>query len=805
MAAENIIERSFAGGEITPAMYARVDQSRYQTGLRTLRNRIVMRHGGATQRPGSMYVGTTLNGGNAVRLIPFIYNETGLGQSYVLEFGNMYIAFIQNGGYLLNNGAPYIITSPYAQADLPNLEFDQCADIVTITNQNYPIQELKRVNPLNWTIGPIVVGPSIGTINLTTFTAMGTGGGFFLYYAVAAVNAQGEEGIVNGKQFAGLALSSATTPVNLSWVAVPNAVTYRVYNYGLAGNVTAYGYIGTTGNTSFTDAGTTPDYNNGPVIQINPFANTPNNPLGFWGSTPGDFYNFNVHPLSQDDDAILSSVAGQEVNAIQHITELKYMLMLTAGAELFVQGNGSGVVTPSAINASAQSQYGAGPLRPLKVGDILLFVQALGSFIRDFVFDFVIDGYRGNDITLFSSHLFEGYQIVDWAYQKVPDSIIWAVRSDGVLLSCTYLREQQVLAWARHDFTNGFVENVCAIPENGQYAVYVVVRRVINGLTLRYIERISSRIWTDPINASYLDCYSTYDGRNTGSTTMTLTASGGFQSGTGTEYQQLLTLTSNTPYFGSGQTAQIGDAIFLQDALFVSSQGSEGNQIRCSIQAITSNTVATVTPNRAVPTEFQAIATTNWVRAVKSLSGLGYLQGQQVSVWADRYVVGSPLNPQVEQSYTISPTGTLTLDKCYGVIYVGLPMVADFETLAIDTTFGDSMLGETKNISEVIVYLYNTRSFFGGTRNPDTDPDNIVNGIVQNPLFNLTENKAQANRQTYDAPPSLITGAAFTSVNCNWSEEGRIFVRNVDPIPSTILAVVPAGLTSAKIPYSQRV
>jgi hypothetical protein len=256
---------------------------------------------------------------------------------------------------------------------------------------------------------------------------------------------------------------------------------------------------------------------------------------------------------------------------------------------------------------------------------------------------------------------------------------------------------------------------------------------------------------------------------------------------------------------------QIGDEVFLEDALFVSSQGTQGNQIRCTVQSInappfTPSASATVTPNKAVPAEFQGIPTPLWCRAVNKIYAPGYLQGQQVSIWADRFLVGSPLNPNVETVYTMPAPGVLlTFDKCYAVIYIGLPMIADFETLAIDTTFGDSMTGETKNISELIVYLYNTRGFFGGTKNPDTDPDNLVNGVVQNPLFNLIENKAQGNRQTYDAPPTLETGAEFTSVECNWSDEGRIFIRNVDPVPQTILAVIPAGLTSAKIPYSQKV
>lgn len=986
MPPENIIQRSFSGGEVTPAMYARVDETKYQTGLRTMRNHIGMRYGGATQRPGTQYVATTLFSVDPVRLIPFIYNETGLGQSYAMEFGDFFITFYQNGGVVIVSTAPtwnsgtayvignyvtfsgviyrcqanntnkepdtnptywdmdnrYVIPSPYAQADLPSIKFAECADAVIIVHRNYPPYQLLRLGPTNWTLTQITFGSSIG--GPTGVSASGGGSGGYSYgYFVTALAANGDEtdsSFGSVLVVGGVAQVSVTNPITLSWSGLAGAVSYNIYKIDSNSSGTAIsslGFIGSTTAISFVDAGITPDSNNqvpqhntlfvgsgnypstvGFIQQRLAFGATDNNPVGFWLSRTGSFFNFNIHLNSVDSDPVIGSMFGQEVNQVQELLELKFMLMLTGGAEVYVQGNGTGVVTPSAVNASTQSQYGCSSLRALKIGDVLIFNQALGSFIRDFSFDFVIDGYRGNDITLFSSHLFEGHQIVDWAYQKIPDSILWVVRDDGVLLSCTYLREQQILSWARHDFVNGFVNGVCCIPENGEYAVYLCIHRHIESVGgVNYIERMDSRIWKgpaaavangtanalgDPIDSSNMDFYGKYDGRNTtsieiivdgyitigpgnqtftwkdasnsfstpfsiiqGQTTVRLVdfleglvismnaqSSGysfsrsggkvvisnstydfqliassiltllGFSGTTGSgsmsytaqnipvenfssdsnAYTQILTLTSTAALFNIGM---LGDEIFIQDALFVSSQGSEGNQIRFTIQAYLSSTLVQATPNRIVPAEFQIAPTVNWVRAVKSLSGLEFLEGQQVSVWADRFLVGSPLNKNISQVYTVSDGATLTLDKCYGVIYVGLPMIADLETLAIDTSFGDSMLGETKDISQLIVYLYNSRGFWGGTRNPDSDPDNIVNGVVQDSLFNLTENKAQANRQTYDAPPGLLTESKFTNVECNWSEEGRIFIRNVDPVPLSVLAVVPSGLTSAKISYSQKV
>lgn len=1013
---------SFSAGELSPALYARTDLDRYANGLRTARNMMVMRQGGITGRPGTEYVSTALNGGNQIRLIPFIFNETGLGQSYLLEFGNQYITFYQNGGNVisstksitgitqanpgvitsathgfsngdiltldgilgmtqLDNGyfivanatantftmtdllgsvinttsysaytsggtanKIYKIASPYLQADLQNLKFDQCADIVTIVDQNYRPYELARMSPTNWTLTPIVFEPSIGPPVGLSYSGGGAGG--YIYgYAVSAIATNGDEtdnsviNLVVVPTSGGVAQVSVNNPITIAWDALPGAVSYKVYKQDSTSTGSAIpglGYIGNTAQTKLADTGILPDYSHQPpqyndifdgagnypatvgfAQQRRFFGDTENNPVGFWGSRPGSFSNFDVHLTTQDDDPIIGTIGGSEVNSIQDILELKFMLMLTAGAELYLQGDGSGVITPSAINASTQSQYGASPLRPLKVSDVLIFQQALGNSIRDFTFDFAIDGYRGNDITIFSAHLFEGFQIPDWCYQKVPDSIIWAARSDGILLSCTYVREQQILAWTRHDFTNGFVENICSIPENGEYAVYISIRRIINGATVRYIERISSRLWpdtvntppvqNDPINASYLDSFLKFDGRNTSGTTMTLTAtsvtvvagvndsvpvrfifaplapvnyltlppgtytpttlaaalqtvlmplSSGFsvnlvggkisisnveetdqfelfnqsdikQNSAGPilgfpgfnyvsilatpttltapnipcfdnsslAYQQSLVLTSSAPFFSA---AMVGNQIFLEDKEWVYSKGEKGNQVRCTIQSYISSMVVNITPSEAIPSEFQALPTTTWARAIQNISGLGYLEGQIVSIWADRFVVGSPLNSQVDTIYTVSG-GSVTLDKQYSVIYIGLPMTQDAEPLDLESYFGETMLGKRKRVSRVAVYVYNTRTFFVGGENPDDNEDNTND----DPLFQLYEEKSGRNQETYDVAPSLMTKQDYVIVPTRWTYSGRVFFRNVDPVPFSLLAIAPNSEDPVQTPYKR--
>ncbi len=805
-----------------------------------------MRHGGVTGRPGTMYVGTTQNAGAAVRLIPFIFNETGNGQSYVLEFGNQYIAFYQNGGVVsASPPTPYTISSPYLQADLADLQFAQSADVITIVHRNYAPRQLSRISATNWTLSTINFSNTAQALSSIVVITGTSGSGNTYTYLVTSIDAttgdeiEYERAIALGQVDTGsIGILSATNIATLNWGAAPNAAYYKVYRSDSNGDTQVLGFIGQSADTGFTDAGYTPDFTNAPpryssfgtpsgslsagnypgtvgfLQQRRGFGATTNNPVGFWLSHPGSYSNFAVHlGFQEDSDAIIGALAGEEVNQIQFLMELKFALMLTTGAEIYLQGDGTGVLKPSAINASAQSQYGASSLKPLKVGDVLLFNQSLGSFIRDFAFDFAIDGYRGNDVTVFSSHLFEGYSLSDWTFQKIPDSIIWAVRSDGTLLSCTYLREQQILAWAHHDFTNGTVENVCAIPENGNYALYLSIKRVINGATVRYIERLSSRIWQgsaanvaagmanalgDPIDATYLDCYGQYDGRNQSTLTiLTLTASGAFQTDS-TAYQQVLTLNHNSNGFSP---TQVGKEYFLYDAEFISSQGKSGHQVRLIMQSYISPSQMTCTPDSgAVPVEFQNVGINLWAVAVKTVAGLDYLEGQEVSVWADRFVVGSPLNANVTSTYTVSG-GSITLDKCYAVIYVGLPMVQDMQSLDQENAAGASMLAKRKRTGKVSIYTYMTRSLFAGSQDPDTNEDNEDGDY----LYGLEELMRGHNRETYDEPPELLTTQDWVTFDTRWNYGGRIFIRNVDPLPMSILSWAPEGEDPAQSPMYKKV
>lgn len=239
------------------------------------------------------------------------------------------------------------------------------------------------------------------------------------------------------------------------------------------------------------------------------FAATDNEPEAFWMSQPGLFTDYNISDPSRDDDSITATLVSAQVNAIKHMVPMPGgLIILTSYGAWQVSGGGgaNSPVTPANIAAQAQAYNGASDVTPLVINYDILYVQNKGSIVRDLSYNIYANIYTGNDITTISSHLFYGYTLERWAWQEAPHKIVWVVRNDGILLSLTFLKEQEVMGWAHHE-TNGDYKSICTISEGNEDAVYVVVQRNINGTVVQYIERFASRNMDGDIeNGWFLDC-----------------------------------------------------------------------------------------------------------------------------------------------------------------------------------------------------------------------------------------------------------------------------------------------------------
>ena len=750
-----IIQPSFAGGELAPGLYGRVDLGKYQVGVRLCRNAFVRLHGGLSNRPGMRFIGEVAHSTVRHRLITFQFNTE---QAYALVFGNQNMRVVRNGGlvtetaraitgatrtnpvvltvpghnfggsdeifvsgvggmtelngrsFLVTNPTAdtftlrtkdqvgldgtgyaaftsggtaariYQITTPYAEAQLPALNFVQSADVMYLVHPNHAPRKLSRTDHNAWTLTTVTFAPGIAAPGAPTVSALGPAGSGTTYsYVVTAVAAEtGEESLPSGVGSVINDLTGANARNGIDWIGVAGAEKYNVYRLdnGL------YAWIGDTETSEFIDQNIGPVRSDTPPKTRNPFSgsgnypscatfyeqrlvfgNSTNNPQTIWMSNSANFENFNVSNPAKDDDAVTVTIYAREVNAIRHLVPLDNLITLTSGAEWRLAGaSDTGFITPSSIERRPQSYWGAAPVPPLVVGNTLLFVQDKGSKIRDLSYSFESDGYAGSNLSVLAEHLFEGHTVQEWAFAKVPYSLAWCVRDDGKLLTLTYMREHEVWGWAQHE-TDGVVESVCAVSEGDEDAVYLIVRRTVGGRDVRYIERLHSRVFTD-----------------------------------------------------------------VQDAFFVDSGLSYAGP------------------------------------ATQTLGGLWHLEGREVVALADGNVF---------RGLTVA-NGAVTLNIPVGKAHVGLAYTTDIQTLPVDLGSREgSVQGRKKRVGKVTLRVEQSRGIFLG---PSSD--------------RLIEWK-QRDTESWGEAIQPFTGDVDIPILPQWNAEGDLWIRQSDPLPLTLLAALP--------------
>lgn len=314
----------------------------------------------------------------------------------------------------------------------------------------------------------------------------------------------------------------------ISWNAVSGAVRYEVYK---AENG-FFGFIGETTKTIFEDGiatvsgGVTPNFSISPPQGTDPFRIAGQFPGAvsfheqrkvFGGSLDepdttrysqtGNFTNFSSSSPPQADDAITATLNSRQVNEIRHFVPGTDLLIFTSGTEWRVNpGQGVGF-SATTLTQKPQSEWGIGRLRPILAGTNVLFVPDNGVSVRTLSFSFAQDAYTGNDLSILSSHFLDEFIINDWAYQRLPESRVYMIRSDGQVLTMTFNSEQEVVAWTIWD-TDGDFERVGGLrhqPTETEDAIYFVVKRTINDETVRLIEKLHTRFLNDPADAFFLD------------------------------------------------------------------------------------------------------------------------------------------------------------------------------------------------------------------------------------------------------------------------------------------------------------
>ena len=236
-------------------------------------------------------------------------------------------------------------------------------------------------------------------------------------------------------------------------------------------------------------------------------ANNNKYPYAVWLSRSGDYYNFSTEEANgtvTDDSAIMLSLVNRKEYQIQHLCASSDLIIFTDGNEWIVSG--SSTVTPSQCLAKTQSSRGCTDVIPISIGNRIIYVQRRGTTVRDFAYSFETDNYDGMDLTILAKHLTRDNPLLDVCYKQDPDSMLYFVTTDGKINCLAYVNDQKVYAWSTID-TSGSFEAVANITAGTEDTVFAVVKRTVNGSTVRYIEKFSDYPnTTNPMQYVMLDC-----------------------------------------------------------------------------------------------------------------------------------------------------------------------------------------------------------------------------------------------------------------------------------------------------------
>lgn len=315
--------------------------------------------------------------------------------------------------------------------------------------------------------------------------------------------------------------------VETSGAITVDLTTDAFYQSGIA-QVTAYSsatvvtvdvkrtFAATTATDDW-DEGSWSDYRGWPaVVEFSPqdrliLANTYTEPQTFWMTKTGNYYDFSRGSPLSDSDGITINLPSREVNGINNLVPLTALLALTSSSEWSIGDPGT-ILTPTSAEQRVNGYEGSSGIDVVTVGNRAVYVQAMGSIVRDMGYELSSYSFTGAILSTLADHLFFGYTILDIDFSKYPERVIWCVRSDGKLLCLTYLREQEIAAWSWGDTgpsgADSF-ESVSVAPADGYDEVWFVVKRG----TARYIERLDRRLASsDTHDQFFMDCGITYSG-----------------------------------------------------------------------------------------------------------------------------------------------------------------------------------------------------------------------------------------------------------------------------------------------------
>ena len=751
----DVIKTSFAGGEFGASLLGRSDMDQYANACATVENWLVRPYGSIISTPGTWLIEETKHSeagtDSSVRLIPFIFNKD---DAYVIEMGDLYFRFYTDRGQVVSDST-IELAHTYTEDEIADIKYAQKNDVIYMAHADKRPQKLIRSSAIDWTIedfefkgGPflddntsvITINPSAVSGTSVTLTLSATNSTI----SFVASSSSTDLGHIGTFWKIGGIVTTATTAlqgyVEITAVSSPTDATCSVIKTLSASAATdnwaegAWSDVrGWPANVTFYEA------------RLN-FARTDYEPQGVWGSHQFVYDDFSLNEQN-DDEGINQKLSSNQSNEIQWLASGNSLIAGTYGGAFIINGGGS-VLTPTTFTAKQEISVGSESIQPKRIGNFFYYVQRFGKKIRELFYLWDNDSYKAMDKTIFNPEV-TGDEIIEIAYQEVPDTILWCLRSDGQIATLTREADQLVEGWARQ-ITDGEYESICCIPSqsHGYDEVWVVVKRTIDGETKRYIEVFENIDLPDRQDKlmylhSALD-YDAYDDTDTEDLDIALSGTDG-----------TINITATGAYF---EEDDIGNRIRAIDA--------DGNTLgELKITAYSQSTIVTGTVTYAFDdTDYEAGL---WGVSVDGLSGLDHLEAKTVKVLADG---------GVDKPDKVVSEGTIDLAYNYFVISVGLPYTQKLNLLPFEAgSARGTAQGKIQKINQVMFKL--NRSYRGFKMGGDEDLAERVSFREPSTLLGT--------------PEALLTGIL---PNINFKDDYRygsqIMIINDEPFPIEILSIM---------------
>ena len=760
----NVIQPSFAGGELSPKLFGRVDTAKYRMGLRKLLNFFVHPGGGASNRAGTEFVGEIRDSSVQGRLIPFQFN----GQvTYVLEFGEQKMRVIKNGGFVLDEDSNiYEIDGPYAAAILRMLKYTQSADVMTFCHPNYQPQDLGRTGDAAWTFTPISFAPQIERptgLNLTVKTA----GSTTYRYKVTAVNPDDTEESLPGLAEDAEAITGATSanPVVLTITGTTRVNGDEIYIDGMDGMTELNG-------RSFIVANKTTN-----TVELRSLDNSDIDGRTFGAYTSGGTATPTF--IKTTLAAALSATNTIEVgwNAQESVSKFNVYREISGTFGYLGSSNSTTYLDDNAIKPdTGDTPPGArNPFEDDNYPSTVAYHEQRKFFANSTKKPQTFWATQtGNFKNMNVSSPTKADDAITRTLVASQVNAIKHMVSMNVLIMFTSGAEWKCWAGANSDsiapdacFTKPQSYNGCSdvppIVANSSILFVQEKGSIVRDLGYEFASDsytgTDRSVWSDHLFYGHKIVEWAYaqepfriiwavrdDGVLLGFTYMREQDVFAWHRHTTDGFFESVAVISengeDVPYFIvrreiNGETKRYVERMHTRQFADV----SEAWFLDCALQ-YNGDPTSTVT-------------------------GLDHLEGKTVGILGDGNVF-----PQ-----QVVTNGRVKLDSPASKITIGLPYTAELETLDLDV--GDPTIqAKRKKLSAVTVKVDNTRGL-------------KIGGVYENGQYSrLTEVKERTN-QMYGTPIGLLTGQERVILDPNWNSNGRILIRQDNPLPCTILAVVP--------------